>query len=79
VCVAYENVFATAFRKEISSSLSLSFSRSISHSTVFGVLGIFEGRGDGGGGGGASYVDAIKRASKEEAGTTEGPGIDVIQ
>jgi len=32
------------------------------------VVGIFEGRGDGGG---ASYVGAIKRASKEKA---EEPG-----
>lgn len=42
----------------------------ISRSTVLGVVGIFEGWGDGGGGGGgsdASYVGAIKRASKEEA------------
>lgn len=50
----------------LSLSLARRLSRFISHSAVLGVAGIFEGRGDGGGSD-ASYVGAIKRASKEVA------------
>jgi len=58
-------------RRDISLPLihSLSRSRFISRSIVLGVVGIFEGWGDGGSSSSndASYVGAIKRASKEEA------------
>jgi len=70
-CGVCKSVFAMAFREErisllLSRSLSpLSRSRFISRSTVLGVVGIFEGWGDGSDD--ASYVGAIKRASKEEA------------